>query len=544
LVDLIFENLRDDERHSFIPGEIMSRARNAIQVVVVLLVCGCEGGVPVRKDGGSGGSGGISGSGGGTSGTGGSVGTGGSIGTGGSDGTGGSVGTGGGNVAGGTATGGGSNGTGGGAVNPSPMRVDNPYSGAVGYVNEDWSSKARGEANQQSGALKAAMLKVAAQPSFVWFDRIAAIAGSASVKGLRAHLDAALAQQNASGSQVVFQMVVYDLPNRDCNALASNGELKISTGGMTRYKGEYIDPMAAILKDAKYATLRVVALIEVDSLPNLITNLSVPKCSEANGPGGYVEGVTYALNKLSVIPNVYNYIDVAHSGWLGWDDNRTKAVTKMKEVVMGTSKGWDSVAGFASNSANYTPLEETNLPDSNLNIGGQPVKSSSYYEYNPHFDELDFVTALRDAFVSGGAPARLGMLIDTGRNGWGGPLRPAAASGTSVNAYVNSGRVDRRNHRGNWCNQALGGVGERPTAAPKPGIHAYVWVKPPGESDGIATPTPGGPNADGKQHDPMCSPTFNGAGGTLTGAMPGAPHAGDWFAPHFKSLVENAFPPL
>ena len=43
----------------------------------------------------------------------------------------------------------------------------------------------------------------------------------------RDHLDAALAQQNASGKRVVFQVVIYDLPNRDCSALASNGELGV-----------------------------------------------------------------------------------------------------------------------------------------------------------------------------------------------------------------------------------------------------------------------------------------------------------------------------
>ena len=34
-----------------------------------------------------------------------------------------------------------------------------------------------------------------------------------------------------------------------------------------------------------------------------------------------MHGVGYALAKLGAIPNVYNYIDVAHHGWLGWDNN-------------------------------------------------------------------------------------------------------------------------------------------------------------------------------------------------------------------------------
>lgn len=431
---------------------------------------------------------------------------------------------------------------------PSAERVDNPYIGAIGYLNEDWAAKAIGEANKESGPLKAAMLKVAAQPSFVWLDRIGAIAGGADAKSLEAHLDAALAQQTKTGAQVVFEVVIYNLPNRDCNALASNGELLIASGGMARYKAEYIDVITGILARPKYATLRIATVIEVDSLPNLVTNASVPKCQEAAGAGGYVEGVRYALDKLATVANVYNYVDVGHSGWLGWDDNRTKTIALMKDVVEGTAKKWNSVAGFVTNSANYTPLEEPNLADPEANVGGQPLRSAKFYEWNRHFDELDYATAMRTAFVGAGAPERLGMLIDTGRNGWGGGTRPSASNGQSVDAVANSGRVDRRLHRGNWCNQAGAGVGELPKPAPKPGIHAYVWVKPAGESDGIATPTPGGPNADGKQHDPMCAPEYVGTqqsnGGNKTGALPGAPHAGAWFPAQFKALVENAYPAL
>ncbi|MFD0534758.1 glycoside hydrolase family 6 protein [Actinomadura luteofluorescens] len=83
--------------------------------------------------------------------------------------------------------------------------------------------------------------------------------------GLRAHLDEALDQ----GAGVV-QLVVYDLPGRDCSALASNGEL--GPDDLDKYKTQFIDPIAGILGDAKYAGLRIVTVVEIDSLPNLITN--------------------------------------------------------------------------------------------------------------------------------------------------------------------------------------------------------------------------------------------------------------------------------
>ena len=107
---------------------------------------------------------------------------------------------------------------------------------------------------------------------------------------LAGHLDAALAQGiNAIG------IVVYDLPNRDCSALASNGELLIAQDGLNRYKTEYIDAIFNTISQPQYSNLRIIAVIEPDSLPNLVTNLSFAKCSEAQSTGAYMQGVQYAI---------------------------------------------------------------------------------------------------------------------------------------------------------------------------------------------------------------------------------------------------------
>lgn len=421
--------------------------------------------------------------------------------------------------------------------------VANPYAGATGYLNPDYTAQVNTLADATGGATATAMRKVAQNSTAVWMDRIGAITAG---RGLRGHLDEALRQQVA-GRPLVFQVVIYDLPNRDCSALASNGELKVGENGLARYKSEYIDPIAAILADSKYRDLRVVAVIEPDSLPNLVTNLAKPKCAEAKSSGAYEQGIQYALNKLSAISNVYNYLDIAHSAWLGWDSNIVPAVQLYTDVVRGTTRGFGSVDGFVSNTANYTPTEEPNLADPAKTVGSQPLRSAEFYEWNPYFDEADFGAELYRRFVAAGFPSGIGMLVDTSRNGWGGADRPTTATGSTVDEYVNSGRIDRRLHRGNWCNQAGAGIGLRPQAAPRPNFDAYVWIKPPGESDGIATKTEG-PNEEGKQHDPMCDPVFRGGeqanGGNLTGAMPAAPHAGAWFPAQFKMLVENAYPAL
>lgn len=250
----------------------------------------------------------------------------------------------------------------------------------------------------------------------------------------------------------------------------------------------------------------------------------------------------YALDKLHAIPNVYNYLDIGHSGWLGWDNNRTATISLYTSVVQGTVAGLNSVDGFITNTANSTPLNEPNLSNPDLNIGGQPIRSSKYYEWNPYFDETDFTAALYSGFVQAGWPTSVGFLIDTSRNGWGGVNRPTAAIGSDINTYVNSGRVDRRNHRGNWCNNSGAGIGEAPKAAPGPAhLDAYVWVKPPGESDGSSSEIP---NNEGKGFDRMCDPTFITSDGVLTGALPNAPVSGHWFHNQFVMLVQNAFPVL
>jgi cellulose 1,4-beta-cellobiosidase len=53
-------------------------------------------------------------------------------------------------------------------------------------------------------------------------------------------------------------LVVYNLPERDCNAKASNGELSIANNGLAKYK-EYID---AIVKQIKAAsTIKFILVI-------------------------------------------------------------------------------------------------------------------------------------------------------------------------------------------------------------------------------------------------------------------------------------------
>jgi cellulose 1,4-beta-cellobiosidase len=435
--------------------------------------------------------------------------------------------------------------------------VTNPFTGASWYVNPDYTAEVATSASGASGTLAAQMTLVGKEPTFIWLDHIGAVyggsdnasgAGGTGRLSLEAQLQAAAA--SASGP-TIFPIVIYDLPDRDCDALASNGELSISNNGLSYYEHSYIDPIAQILSNYRNTNLRIVAVIEPDSLPNLVTNSSVANCSQANSSGVYADGIEYALNKLHAIPNVYNYMDIAHSAWLGWPSNMTPAVSLYKQVASATTAGVDSVDGFISDTANTIPVHEPYLTATET-ADGNPVDSVQYYSYDPYIDEFTYDEAMYSNLVSAGFPSTVGILIDTSRDGWGDPsLRPTSAcpnniasSCSTTAAFVNASKIDERPFRGDWCNPENAGIGALPQANPDSTfthLYAYVWVKPPGESDGTYPAFSG-------SGDPHCDPNgtqSDGSGNTYpTDAIPDSPAAGHWFPVEFSQLVQDASPAI
>jgi cellulose 1,4-beta-cellobiosidase len=435
--------------------------------------------------------------------------------------------------------------------------VTNPFTGSTWYVNPDYTAEVATSASGASGTLAAQMTYVGTQPTFIWLDHIGAIYGgsdNASGAGGTGRMSLAAQLQNAvskaSGSTPeIFPIVIYDLPDRDCDALASNGELSIANNGLSYYENAYINPIAQILTDYEHTNLRVVAVIEPDSLPNLVTNSSVANCAAANSSGVYTSGIEYALNKLHAIPNVYNYMDIAHSAWLGWPANMTPAVSLYKQVASATTDGVNSVDGFISDTANTIPVHEPYLTATETE-DGNPVDSALFYSYDPYIDEFTYDQAMYSNLVSAGFPSTIGMLIDTSRDGWGDPsLRPTSACPNNISsscsttaAFVNASKIDERPFRGDWCNPENAGIGALPQANPDstfPNLYAYVWVKPPGESDGTYPAYSG-------TGDPHCDPNgtqTDGSGNTYpTDAIPDSPPAGHWFPVEFQQLVQDAYP--
>ncbi len=367
----------------------------------------------------------------------------------------------------------------GGSGGPAPQgSTRNPFKDVAFFLNPSYTAAVEATAKKYPDEA-ATIRKVAQHPTAVWLDSIRAISN------LPGWLDEAKKQQDASGKPTLTVVVVYDLPNRDCSAAASAGELKVAQNGEERYRKEFIDPIVNIFK--AHPDQPIVVVLEPDSLGNLATNMDLPACQEAKS--AYKNGVAYAIRNLA-LPNVSIYLDAAHSGWLGWDDNRAK-IGRIFKTVLNDAGGPQMIRGFALNISNYTSLN---------NRDGAILEPT-----NPCPNELSYAKTLRKTLEMYGFKNH-GFLIDTSRNG--------------------KGQI--RKKWGSWCNVRGAGIGERPRAEPEPDIDAYFWVKPPGESDGVADPS-------APRFDEMC-------GGP--DAAKGAPQAGQWFESYFLDLVRNANPPL
>jgi cellulose 1,4-beta-cellobiosidase len=364
------------------------------------------------------------------------------------------------------------------AKGPHAPADKNPFAGAKLYVNPDYMAKVEATAKEVP-EIAPQIKKLGKVPTGMWLESLGAL------KHLPRWLDDAAKQEKAAGGPLVPVFLIYNLPNRDCSAKSSAGELTVENDGERRYRVEFIDEIAK--QFAARPNQKIVAILEPDSLPNIATNLSVEKCAKSEHV--YRNSVAYAISKLS-LPNVSLYLDAAHAGWLGWDGNRSKIAQIFKEVL-DAAGGHERIRGFATNVANYTAIEgEANLK----------LESS-----NPAPNEHLFVEKLNASLEAVGIKNK-GFIIDTSRNGKDGV----------------------RQKWGNWCNIKGMGLGERPRINPRPLIDAYLWVKPPGESDGTA-------ERGAPRFDESC---------VSVDSDPAAPQAGEWFKSYFVGLVKNANPPL
>src|SRR5699024_1988950 len=124
------------------------------------------------------------------------------------------------------------------------------------------------------------------------------------------------------------------------------------------------------------------------------------------------------------LDNVYNYVDAGHHGWIGWEDNFSASPELVYQAANANGASPAGVHGFIANTANYSALEVDHF-SIDATIAGTPVRESQWVDWNQYVDELSFAQDLRQELVGLGFDEGIGMLIDTSRNGWGGPDRPS-----------------------------------------------------------------------------------------------------------------------
>jgi cellulose 1,4-beta-cellobiosidase len=358
----------------------------------------------------------------------------------------------------------------------------NPFAGVQLWANDYYSSEVHSIAiPSMTGAMATKAAAVAKVPSYQWLDR------NVTIDTLMVKTLSQIRAANKAGANPPYaaQLVVYDLPDRDCAAAASNGEWSIANGGAANYKS-YINRIRELI--IQYSDIRMLLVIEPDSLANMVTNMGVAKCSGAATT--YKELTVHALKQLN-LPNVAMYLDAGHAGWLGWPANIQPAADLFATIYKDAGKP-AAVRGLATNVANYNAWSVASAP--------------AYTSPNPNYDEKHYVEAFSPLLTAAGFPAH--FITDTGRSG----KQP-------------TGQLEW----GHWCNAIGTGFGQRPSANTGHDLlDAFVWIKPGGECDGTSDTT-------AARYDHNCG---------LPDALKPAPEAGQWFQAYFEQLLTNANPPF
>ncbi|KAF1928612.1 glycoside hydrolase family 6 protein [Didymella exigua CBS 183.55] len=327
-------------------------------------------------------------------------------------------------------------------VSAAPTSEPNPFQGKDRHVVQSYGKKldqtiAAFEARNDT--LNAARTRTVQQKisTFTW------VTSRAHLSNITTTIAEARAQKK-KGNDMIVGLVLYNLPDRDCSAGESAGELALDNDGFRLYKSQFVDKYAKLVKEAKDLTFAIV--LEPDSLGNAVTNQAIAACAKATP--FYEQGIAYAIAKLQA-PNLHLYVDAAHGGWLGWADNLAPTAAVFAKVVALAQKitSKAKIRGFATNVSNYNAF--------NARV------RENYTEYSPSWDESHYASALAPYLEAQGLPSK--FIVDQGR---------VALLGA-------------REEWGEWCNIAPSGFGPLPTTKTNNTlVDSLVWIKPGGESDG------------------------------------------------------------
>ena len=348
--------------------------------------------------------------------------------------------------------------------------------------------------------------------------------------------------QAAARQRAVPLFVAYNIPGRDCGSYSAGG------AQTTAAYQAWINAVAQGIGSGK-----AVVALEPDALANLPSDcgynpalVNIPQATADR----YTQ-INYAVTALEAGANTSVYLDSGNSAWQAVGTIASRLVTA----------GVQQAQGYFSNVSNYressyeakfdTWVSEciafgTSSAEGGWRLGNFSYCASQYYSPLGPVNPNDITTwVYTDQWFTqnlGSATPTMHFLIDTSRNGQG----PLNASVYANAPYIQPASVVSTIGNGSWCNPPGRGLGSRPSA--NTGISlldAYMWVKTPGQSDGMCDAA-GGVRAWNYTTYTLPGWPTTAAAQSIFDPLWGVddPAAGGWFSQQALDLARNANPAL
>lgn len=330
--------------------------------------------------------------------------------------------------------------------------------------------------------------------------------------------------------------VIYNLPNRDCNAVSSNGGLccnETCRDGCTidcqqgftdcsQATQEYHDFIDEICYRFHPITKKII-ILEPDAIANCVSNLGNNGCTESTC-AVYKDNLNYAIDRISLIENTFIYLDIGHGNWMGWENNIRNLVNWIRDLNLSKIRGFSiNVSNYQNmgipcsypNATRYNDFMNFCVPKQQDPCCKDPCNRLN--RHNACNNEYNFIQIVswyiqsesNYRFASPDGTPR--FVVDTSRNG----------------ESVTDCEV--------WCNNRLAALGSFPSInTPIPMIDAFFWIKNPGFSDGCLI------NDHCKEcsrYDKDCDRTMINMGFYYHDQCP--PESGVWYPQQFYNLVKN-----
>ncbi|KAI1123404.1 glycoside hydrolase family 6 protein [Nemania abortiva] len=288
----------------------------------------------------------------------------------------------------------------------------------------------------------------------------------------------------------ILGLVLDNLPYKNAPSNGPSPEYDPETANT--YRSLYVEALVKTLKARPNTAFAVI--VEPGAFPVYFnaTTSAAPSAHEVNLMRSYRTNIPVALESLN-LPNVITYLDIGHSNSLDWSWHRNATADAIASLYKAANTP-QQLRGFATNVANWNAWALS---------PGEFARADDSRDVRPA-NEQAFVHILSAALRSRGVPAS--AILDTSRNGVQG-LRWSWDE---------------------WCNVGGAGLGVRPSAETgDDALDAFVWVKHPGESDGVSSERGG-----------------DSIGCAAVSAVRPAPERDGWFQGFFEMLVRNAHPEM